>query len=363
VLRTGVLSAAFAAVLILTTSIGSAGAVESLPLPFAGGQAVRIVQGYNGGTHQGRSGYALDLVLAAGATSGVEVLSPIDGVVVWAFAPGTGNGCMGIAMRDGSYSVTLCHVIFERAFKWREGIARGQVLGTVGPPGTVGNNGTAHVHLELHRGSGARSPVPFAASDGLLLEGVELALSGARNEHALRPALVSSNAAGSGAAAPAPRAPAPPPPAAAPAPAPAPARLAAAAVAPPARTAIVSGTDACLKIRKEPSLEAAVVDCLPDGTSVPLTAATQRAHDYQWREIADRGWAVADYLQPTRAVVSGTDSCLNVRESPSTTARVLRCLREGTSVDLTRESTDGWLQLKPSPAEEQPGWVLGEFLD
>src|SRR4029078_3435758 len=47
-------------------------AADSIPLPFAGGKAVRLGQGYEGGTHQGRSRYGLDIMLADGGTSGAE---------------------------------------------------------------------------------------------------------------------------------------------------------------------------------------------------------------------------------------------------------------------------------------------------
>jgi uncharacterized protein YgiM (DUF1202 family) len=137
----------------------------------------------------------------------------------------------------------------------------------------------------------------------------------------------------------------------------------AAAAAPSARAAIVSGTDSCLKVRQKPSVDAAIVDCLPDGTDVPLTAAAERDEQYRWREVADRGWVVTEYLEVTRAVVNGTDSCLNVRESPTTRALVLGCLREGTFVGLTRESADGWRRIQPMPAVQDGGWVLAEYLD
>ena len=183
--------------LLPAASVPTTRAAESLPLPFPGGQSVKIIQGYNGGSHQGRSRYGLDLVLANGNTSGAEVVSPIDGSVAWGFALSTGNGCIGIAQRGGSYSVTLCHVILSRSFGRGESIERGQRLGTVGPPGTVGNNGAAHVHLELHRG-GANSPVPFSSSGGLPLEGLDLPASGSYNQHSARAAIVSSNHGGGG---------------------------------------------------------------------------------------------------------------------------------------------------------------------
>src|SRR5689334_9464939 len=55
--------------LALLVSIAPAGpastalAAQSVALPFSGGKSVKIIQGYNGGTHQGRSKFGLDLVL------------------------------------------------------------------------------------------------------------------------------------------------------------------------------------------------------------------------------------------------------------------------------------------------------------
>src|SRR6266540_2067301 len=86
-------AAALIAALLPFAPAHAASAPQTLPLPFPGGQAVRIIQGYNGGSHQGASQYALDLVLSGAGTSGAQVLSPVDGSVVWAFAPGGGNGC------------------------------------------------------------------------------------------------------------------------------------------------------------------------------------------------------------------------------------------------------------------------------
>ena len=137
-------------------------AAESVAMPFTGGKAVRIIQGYNGGTHQGRSRLGLDLVLADGGTGGAEVVAPFDGTVTWAQGPNAGNGCIAIAMKSGSHSVMLCHVSLNKAYERGESVTRGQTLGTVGKDGSVGNNGVAHIHYELHSGNranrGVRSP-------------------------------------------------------------------------------------------------------------------------------------------------------------------------------------------------------------
>jgi Peptidase family M23 len=361
-----------------------AAAAGSVGLPFVGGQGVRIIQGYNGGTHQGRSRYGLDLVLAGGGTSGAPVVAPVDGLVSWSQAPGAGNGCLAIALRDGSFSVVLCHVLYEHAFRSGEAVAAGQPLGSVGTPGSLGNNGTPHVHLELHRGRGANNPLPFAAPPGLSLEGVDLPASGAANEHASRtlrspgPAGASGGPDAAPPPAPVPRAPAPapkatPPPASAAAPAasedtPAPAQSAAALPAPgspPAmRLAVVQGTGACLKVRDEPALDAATVDCLVEGAEVRLGERVEHADSLEWWQIPGQGWAAADFLRRTRAVVSGTDSCLNVRDVPSTLGEVLACIPEGVAVAIG-ESADSdlgdWRRVDAS-ADRPAGWVLAGFL-
>ena len=146
---------------------------------------VQIVQGYNGGTHQGASIYGLDLVLADGETSGAPVFAPFDGRVPWAFAPGEKTGCIEILASDGRFGTMLCHIILDRPFGHGEKVTRGEELGVVGAPGMVGNNGLAHVHMELHVRGHSDQIVPFSSSEGgLPLEGWDLPATGASNEHA-----------------------------------------------------------------------------------------------------------------------------------------------------------------------------------
>ena len=61
----------------------------------------------------------------------------------------------------------LCHVLLDRPYARGEKISRGQVLGKVSAPGTVGNNGSAHVHIELHQGGRSSDPVPFGLAGRL----------------------------------------------------------------------------------------------------------------------------------------------------------------------------------------------------
>lgn len=354
-------------------------AAESIPLPFAGGRAVKIGQGYEGGTHQGRSRYGLDLMLADGTTSGAAALSPIEGAVVWSQAPGQGHGCIAIAMSSGSHSVMMCHLSLNHAYAGGEAVSRGQTLGTIGAPGTVGNNGVSHIHLELHSGGQANSPVPFAEPDGLPLEGVSLPRGSTTAVVSLRGPIVSSNKPGSG--------PAPsttlaqsgeravpmsttePAPVAA-ASIPSTTRSIPAAASGPSagtgsRRAVVQGTDSCLKVHKQPATDSAVVGCLKDGTEIALMPLGSGA-DARWRQT-DKGWVSSEYLKRTQAVVAGTGACLNVRESAKVDAAKLGCLPEGTSVTIAEGPTtaDGfaWYRIEPAGSVEQGGWVVGKYLD
>ncbi len=167
----------------------------SVPLPFDTGASVQIVQGYNGGTHQGARVYGLDLVLTNGETSGAPVLAPFDGTAPWAFAPGEKTGCIEILATDRRYGTMLCHVVLDRPFNRGERVARGQQLGSVGAAGMVGNNGLAHVHMELHVGGRSSDIVPFSfANGGLPLDGLDLPFTGLSNEHAMDGPIPSTNA-------------------------------------------------------------------------------------------------------------------------------------------------------------------------
>ena len=334
-------------------------------MPFPGGQAVSIIQGYRGGSHRGRSQYALDLVLADGGTSGAEVVSPVEGSVVWAQGPGAGNGCIAIAFRDGSYSITLCHVLLHRAYRGGESITRGQSLGTVGPAGSVGNAGTPHVHLELHRGGRSNNPVPFSPPEGLPLEGVALPATGASSEHGRREPIASTNRAGGGAVLASSTLPRQAEQSATTRPAPA-QPTAAARPSASTRAAVVHGTGSCLKVRKQPSADAPVVECLPEGTSISLAPVAAGAEP-GWRQIEAGRWVASEYLKRSRAVVAGTDACLNVRGEPSIRAPLLGCLAEGTAVTIVDGPSTGdgfdWYRIERTQSLEKGGWVVGRYLD
>ncbi len=348
-------------------------AAESVPLPVSGGKPVKIIQGYNGGTHQGRSRFGLDLVLAEGSTGGAEVVSPVDGTIGFVIA--SGNGCVSIAFRDDDYSVMMCHLKLDKSLTRGATVTRGQKLGTIGEAGTYGNNGVAHIHLELHKGGRASSPVPFDAPEGLLLEGVALAANGA---HASRAPLVSSNrtstesagttvaqASGSTQKMSATSEPVTVTAASVPSTVRSIQPSGASATTTATRLAVVKGTDSCLNVRKQPAASAPIVGCLKEGSEVALKPLASGA-DAKWRQV-DQGWVSSEFLKRTQSVVAGTGDCLNVRESAKASAKSFGCLPDGTSVTIADGPTTAggfsWYKIEAAGSVERAGWVVGKYLD
>lgn len=60
----------------------------------------------------------------------------------------------------------------------------------------------------------------------------------------------------------------------------------------------VRGTGDCLNIRTQPSLNAAVVRCAPDGTRAMVAQGPQDAEGYRWWNLAGLGWAAEPWLAP-----------------------------------------------------------------
>jgi hypothetical protein len=374
--------------LALLVSVAPAGpaspalAAQSVALPFTGGKSVKIIQGYNGGTHQGRSKYGLDLVLAEGGTSGAEVVSPVDGTVTYANAPRSGTGCIGITFTDASYTVMMCHVILSKTYGRGEAVTRGQTLGTVGEPGAVGNNGVSHVHMELHTGNSLSTPIPFSAPGGLALDGNDLPASSTTAVVAKLDPMVSSNRGGGKSngtvvaqADARPELMSSKTDKADPAPVKAaslasetrsiPSTIASTTSAAGGRVAVVQGTDSCLNVHKQPAVTSATVGCLKEGTEITLKPLAANA-DAKWRQT-DQGWISAQYLKRTGAVVSGTGDCLNVRDAAKSTGAKLGCLPDGTAVTIaegpTTVDSTVWYRIEPAGSVEKSGWVSGKYLD
>jgi len=408
--------------LIQATSAHGAAAIH---LPFPAGTSISIIQGYNGGTHQGVERYSLDLVRDDGKTSGSAALAPAAGTVVWAYAPGANNGCIGIQVDGGGgLHEMLCHLLLDRAYNNGEHVATGQILGTVGRPGTVGNNGTAHIHLQLYRViAGERTPVPFAQPDGEPLEGVSLPKgSGSANQWSCNGGQgpgCHMQSANSSAASPLTAAPNNTITAAASA------STSGATLSTPRQansslsvgTAVtVTGTGDCLRVHDRATTASNTVTCLPDGTQSVVTDGPTVADGYTWYKLGDLGWSVSDYLTPANSgssvpppatvpvpapaaapppstpaptptpqpaqpspatalpvlpvgvsfavgdpvAVAGAGDCLNVHEGPSTSGAVLDCIADG---------TPGIISDGPVRADgyiwyrlDARGWVVSDFL-
>jgi hypothetical protein len=304
--RTLLALAAIPALGLSLYGIQAAHGATAIHLPFPAGTAISIIQGYNGGTHQGVERYSLDLTRDDSKTSGSPALAPAAGTVVWSYPPGTQTGCIGIQIDggDGLHEM-LCHVILNHSYANGEHVGGGQVLGSVGAPGTVANNGVSHIHLQLYRIiNGDRSPVPFASPDGVPLEGVSLppstgfsqwACSGdhgtgchitSQNGAASAPSATpsggtitsTSNSSTAGATVSSPR-------------------QAGSGLAIGVRVQ-VSGTGDCLRVHASASMSASQVYCLPDGTQAVISDGPQTSDGYTWYKLGDLGWSVADYLVP-----------------------------------------------------------------
>jgi hypothetical protein len=304
--RTLLVLAALGLAGLSTRAVHGAAAIH---LPYPAGTAVSILQGYNGGTHQGVERYSLDLTRDDGKSSGSPALAPAPGTVVWSYPPGSGNGCIGIQIDGGGgLHEMICHIILDHSYSNGDHVNGGQTLGTVGPPGAVGNNGVSHIHLQLYRiVDGDRSPVPFAPPDGVPLEGVSLPGGDSTYNKWICSGsgpgchIVSQNGPGAPAATPSST----------------PARggttitsaattsTGGARLSTPQQSGslsvgasvVVSGTGDCLRIHDSPLLASNVVYCLPDGSQSVITDGPQTADGYTWWKLGDLGWSVADYLQ------------------------------------------------------------------
>ena len=171
ILALGVILGALA-VPSLANAGDSASATENeLGFPAPAGTHWEIVAGYNTHTHSysdGNDPHAIDVVRTDGPTEGTVVLSPWDGQLSW-----FDDSC--VTVRNGDFTVLLCHLFPDPGLQRGQFVARGQQLGLVAPSFQAGNYGLPHLHIAIHRtrGSGLiEESVPFEGR--FALEGKEL---------------------------------------------------------------------------------------------------------------------------------------------------------------------------------------------
>lgn len=116
----------------------------------------------------------------------------------------------------------------------------------------------------------------------------------------------------------------------------------------------------CLHFRRQPSLEAVSLDCLPPGTWIRVR---ETAGDWGHVTLADgrEGWMAAAYLAPGafRAVAETVEPCLNFRPEPSLEAAAYGCLLPGVRV-LELGSEGEWSRVVLADGRE--GWMATPYL-
>jgi len=145
----------------VATATPAAAATGNILPPFTVGEAWSVCQGYDSGTHTGKSEYGLDLVKNTtgscnGSSAGATVRAPIAGTVAY-YQVEYGNLCVNIT---GGRSYTLTHITSSVT---SGSVNAGQAVGTVGVAGSYNNNNVAHIHFQMWSAAGCynNSVIPF----------------------------------------------------------------------------------------------------------------------------------------------------------------------------------------------------------
>lgn len=139
---------------------GGGGGSSNIVWPFESGGSWEIIQGYNGGTHNGNTyRYSIDLAKSGGGSAGTSILSPVSGTVLW---NDVSSGGLAIDIGNG---LTLCmfHVTFDSSLSRGDSVSQGQWLGTISGPGGAGYAATPHVDMTLW--SSGRVSTPYSGAN------------------------------------------------------------------------------------------------------------------------------------------------------------------------------------------------------
>ncbi len=159
------------------SSPGGGGGSSNIIWPFSGG-AWEIIQGYNGGTHQGQYYYAFDLARTDGNTAGQDIYAPVSGTVLW---NDPNSGGLAINMGNG-YALAMFHVTFRSDLGRGDWVTQGEYLGYISPPGGAGYQVTPHVDMTLWDISGGgRVAAPYVGQNAI--SGMEFPDVGGWNQY------------------------------------------------------------------------------------------------------------------------------------------------------------------------------------
>ncbi len=171
-------TAGWASTTYLSTGGGGGGSGSGLIIwPMASGGAWEIIQGYQGGTHNGTDTYSFDLALTSGSTAGQDIYAPVSGTILW---NDVSSGGIAIDMGNG-YMACMFHVTFSSNLTRGTSVTQGDWLGTISAPGGAGYAVTPHVHFQLWTTSGNRVSTPF--SGDFAVSGQSFPDVGGSNQH------------------------------------------------------------------------------------------------------------------------------------------------------------------------------------
>lgn len=154
-------------------------------LPFDPGETFLVCRGYQvpETTHDGV--FALDLAIQGSTclfgdntSAGQNVRAPFTGEVVY-YPGNAGLGELCIKSNDG-FALRLTHLDPQTTPNWQTGdpVSRDEIVGKIADAGETGNNGVAHLHIELWEGSschiGKEKTLPFDIANGRAMSGCDL---------------------------------------------------------------------------------------------------------------------------------------------------------------------------------------------
>lgn len=142
---------------------GGGGGSSNIILPVESGSGWKVIQGYNGGTHQGTYQNALDLARVGGGTAGSAIIAPVSGTVLW---NDFNSGGILIDMGNG-YGVAMFHVTFDASLGRGDRVSQGQYIGTISGPGGNGYASTPHVEIDVWDIASGRVSAPFTGINAL----------------------------------------------------------------------------------------------------------------------------------------------------------------------------------------------------